>query len=391
MIKITNGKTVFKKTEEKSVYIKDGKIFAVTNEELPHDGEIDAGGCYISAGFIDTHVHGGGNYDFMDSGTEPIVKACKTHMMHGTTTIYPTTLAADRDELYEAVKNIKKVADSETDIPHIEGIHMEGPYLSPAQAGAQNPEYITPPVREEYEKMLAESGGFIKKWTYAPEVENADVFYDFMIQNGIIPFAGHTDADYAEIERAYKKGLRNVTHYYSGMSSLHRVGGYRILGAIESVYLFDDMNVEIIADGCHLPPELLRLIYKIKGSDHICAVTDAMRGAGMGDGMSVLGSEKHGSPCIIEDGVAKVMDRSCFAGSVATTDRLVRTLYKKAGISLEESVKMATETPARIMGLESKGKLQEGCDADLVIFDDDINIKKVILSRGGETKIYENR
>ena len=142
-----------------------------------------------------------------------------------------------------------------------------------------------------------------------------------------------------------------VTHLYSGMSGIVRKNAYRVLGVVESAYLLDDMAVEVIADGCHLPVELLQLIYKGKGADKICLVTDSMRGAGMPDGPSILGRKQDGMPCIIEDGVAKLTDRSAFAGSTATFDRLVRIMHKDAGISIEECVKMASTTPARMIGL----------------------------------------
>jgi N-acetylglucosamine-6-phosphate deacetylase len=166
------------------------------------------------------------------------------------------------------------------------------------------------------------------------------------------------------------------------MSSITRRGGCRYLGVVESAYLIDDIVVEVIADGMHLPPELLQLIYKFKGADKICLATDAMRGAGMADGPSVIGNKDEGMECIIEDGIAKLPDRTAFAGSVATADRLVRTFVKQAGVSIVDSVKMMTETPAKALGLRNKGILKEGFDADIVVFDEDINIHTVMISGG---------
>lgn len=193
----------------------------------------------------------------------------------------------------------------------------------------------------------------------------------------------HTDAVYDDVVNAFENGYTLATHFYSGMSGVSRRNAFRFAGVIESVYLMDEIDVEIIADGVHLPAPLLKLIYKIKGVDRIALITDAMRAAGMGPGESILGSKKNGLKVIVEDGVAKLPDRSSFAGSVATTDRLVRTMINFAGISLIEAVRMMTLTPARIMKIhEHKGSVAIGKDADIVIFDKDINIQYAIV--GGE-------
>ena len=182
-----------------------------------------------------------------------------------------------------------------------------------------------------------------------------------------------------------------VTHLYSCTSTITRHGGFRHLGVIESAYLLDDVYVEAIADGCHLPPELLRYIVKFKGIDRVALVTDAMRGAGGRDGEeTVLGNKDSGLRCIIEDGVAKMPDRTCFAGSVATTDRLVRTMRDKAGCSIVDAVKMMTKIPCKAWGVENKGEIEVGYDADLLIFDENINVEKIIVKSGDNVKIVTN-
>ncbi|HCA98929.1 MAG TPA: N-acetylglucosamine-6-phosphate deacetylase, partial [Porphyromonadaceae bacterium] len=198
---------------------------------------------------------------------------------------------------------------------------------------------------------------------------------------GIIASIAHTEAVYEEVVTAFENGYSLVTHLYSGMTGVTRRNAYRYAGVVESAYLLPNMDVEIIADGVHLPAPLLRLIYQIKGAGHIALTTDAMRGAGMPEGPSILGGKANGLPVIIEDGVAKLPDRSSFAGSVATGDRLVRTMISQAGVSLPEAVRMITHTPARILGIEnSKGTIDIGKDADLVIFDNDINICETIIN-----------
>ncbi len=203
----------------------------------------------------------------------------------------------------------------------------------------------------------------------------------YLKANGIIAAIAHTDAIYEEVVEAVENGYSLATHLYSAMSGVTRRNTYRYAGVIESAYLIDSMDVEIIADGIHLPPPLLKLVYKIKGPDRIALITDAMRAAGMPEGESVLGNKETGLKVIVENGVAIMADRSSFAGSVATTDRLVRTMVQMADIPLIEAVRMISKTPATIMGVETtKGSLTIGKDADVLIFDENINIKITIIN-----------
>ena len=215
----------------------------------------------------------------------------------------------------------------------------------------------------------------IARWDYAPDVDEDHAFLNALKKAGVVASAAHTDATCTQMEEAADNGCNLITHLYSCTSTIRREFGFRIAGVTEAAYLRDDVSAELIADGCHLPHTLLRLAYKLKGPDRLALVTDAMRATGVAtEGQCEIA----GNPCIIEDGVAKLLDRSAFAGSVSTADRLVRTCVA-AGIPLADSVKMLTETPARIMNLPNKGKLEAGRDADIVIFDGDIQIKSVIL------------
>lgn len=247
------------------------------------------------------------------------------------------------------------------------------------QRGAQDSRYIRNPDPVEYEEILNYSSD-IKRWSAAPELKGALQFGRDLRARGILVALAHTDAIYEEVLPAFENGYTLATHFYSCMSGVHRKNLFRYAGVIESAYLIDEMDVEIIADGIHLPAPLLKLIYKIKGPHRTALVTDAMRAAGLPPGESVLGSLRDGLKVIVEDGVAKLLDRSSFAGSVATADRLVRTMINLAGISLIDAVRMITETPARIVGANStKGSLVPGKDADIVIFDDQVNISKTII------------
>jgi N-acetylglucosamine-6-phosphate deacetylase len=259
------------------------------------------------------------------------------------------------------------------------GMHIEGPYFALNQRGAQDARFIRDPDPEEYESIV-ESTDVIKRWSAAPELKGALRFADYIKSKGILPALAHTDAVYEEVLKGFEHGYTLATHLYSGMSTVMRRNAYRFAGAVESAFLIDEMDVEIIADGSHLPAALLKLVYKIKGADRIALITDAMRGAGMPEGESRIGSVKNGMKVIIEDGVAKLPDRSSFAGSVATTDRLVRNMINLAEVSITDAVKMMTATPARIIGVDNKkGSLLAGKDADIVIFDNNINIHSTII------------
>ncbi|MBQ6999173.1 MAG: N-acetylglucosamine-6-phosphate deacetylase [Clostridia bacterium] len=380
--RIINGKLILSEgIVEKYLYIENGKITAVTNDELFFDEEIDANGNYVSPGFIDIHVHGGGGYEFVDATFEAVKNAANIHFEHGTTTIYPTISAYDYSKTVNALETLRKYKDNDEVLPHIYGVHLEGPYFSPKQSGAQDPEFIRTPDENEYTKLYNDCGDIIKRWSYAPELPNSNKFLNFLIEKGIIASAGHTDAEYSHIKSAYENGMKLITHLYSCTSTITRKSGFRILGVIETAYFYDDIDVETITDGCHLPPELISLIYKIKSDENMCLVTDAIRHGGM-DNVESETCENGNMPYIIEDGVAKLADRSAFAGSIATTDVLVRTCVKKAGIPMPSAIKMITEVPARIMKLDKKGKLCVGYDADILILDEDINIKKVMTAKG---------
>lgn len=362
--------------------VEDTKILGIT-EEIPKNADkvYDAEGNYVSPGFIDLHTHGAGGHDFMDGTVEAIEGACKMHMSHGTTSIVPTTLTCPNEELVHFFEVYREAKADMKDGPNLLGIHLEGPYFSAKQAGAQDPKYLLLPTEEEYMQILEAGDEDIVRISAAPELEGALGLGDELRKRGIIAAIGHSDADYADVMKAVEHGYNHVTHLYSGMSSLHRVGPYRILGVVESSYLIDSLTVEIIADGKHLPPELLKLIMKQKPIDKICLITDSMRGAGFPDGQhAIIGSLKNGQDTIIQDGVAMMLDMKAFAGSVCTADRCVRTMYKLADVPLKDAVTMITYNPARLLGVEDhKGSIAAGMDADLCIFDDNINIKAVYV------------
>ncbi len=378
--KIQNGRVVTADgiLDGANVYFKNEKILAVTTDDLPHDTGLDAHGNYVSAGFIDLHTHGAGGADFLDGTADAYLTAAKTHGRHGTTTLLPTTTSVDRDSILVAARAFEE-AKTVGGIPDMPGLHLEGPNLAASQKGAQEERFIHPFDKQETADILAATDNILR-WTAAPELDGAESFGDACVKHGILPCIGHTDATYADVERAFSHGFTHVTHLYSCMTTVHRKNAYRIAGVLESAYLIDDMTVELIADGAHLPAELLKFAYKFKGRDKIALVTDSIRAAGMPEGPSVLGKFDNGLPVIVEDGVAKLLDRSAFAGSVATCDRLVRTMRELAEIPLWDAVYMMTVTPARIMGFADRGELAPDKRADIVIFDEDIDVKETIVA-----------
>lgn len=342
---------------------------------------VDCAGKYLSPGFIDGHVHGGGGADFMDGSLEAILTAARAHMQHGTTTICPTTLTCADEELYDLFRFYAQAKQVREQMPHLGGIHLEGPYFSPAQAGAQPPAYLQTPRPGHYRALLDAADGNIVRWSSAPELPGALELGDELARRGVLASIGHTNAVYEDIAAAVRHGYTHMTHFYSGMSGLTRREGYRVLGAVESGYLLDELRIELIADGIHLPPELLRMILKCKQHSSISLVTDAMRGAGMPDGPSVLGSLKNGLHVIVEDGIARMPDHSGFAGSVATTDRLVRVMHTQAGLPLWEAVRMASLHPAQLLGISDRtGSIAPGKEADLVLFDEGVQVRQVLVS-----------
>ncbi|HBL83578.1 MAG: N-acetylglucosamine-6-phosphate deacetylase [Clostridiales bacterium GWF2_38_85] len=338
---------------------------------------IDYSGLYIAPGFIDIHIHGGGGHDFTDGTIEAFLGVAQLHAQHGTATMLSTTLSCTDEELFSLFNIFEKAKNTENNGSYLAGIHIEGPYVALSQKGAQDERYIKTPNPEHYNKILEKSNSILR-WTIAPELDGAMELGRKLRSMNILPCIGHSDALYETALEAYENGFTIMTHFYSGMSSMIRKQGFRFPGLIESGYLIENMDVEIIADGCHLPAPILNYVWKQKGPDRVALVTDSMRAAGQTEGVSVLGSKENGLPVIIEDGVAKLMDKTAFGGSIATTDRLVRTMVQTAAVPLLDTVKMMTRTPARIVGLKNKGTIAPNFDADFTVFDNNINIMSTI-------------
>ncbi len=382
MTTITNCRTVTENGvyEKGSVSFEDGKIISV----LPHavkNADIDASGLTLAPGVVDLHTHGSGGYDFMDGDENAIHGAAEGLIRYGTTTALATTLTSSDEDLFLFFDNLcsfqKNRRKNETRIP---GCHLEGPYFSPEMKGAQDPRYIRTPEKSHYMKILEKGGKNIRRWSVAPELDGAMTFIKDISKEGIIVSGGHTKADFRTVGKAVECGMTMLTHFYSAMSGMTKDRSWKKLGAIEAGFYFDELALELICDGCHLPEELLKFILKMKNHDRIIGISDSMRGAGLSSGQSVLGPKNNGTDVIIKDGVAYLSDLSCFAGSVATGIRLVKTLRTMCSLTLDETFRIVSANPARMLKMDDMiGSISVGKKADMILFDEAYSIKGVFI------------
>ena len=356
------------------------EIYEGAAPEVSADEIFDCEGKYLAPGFIDVHGHGGDGGYFMSGDREEIDLACKMHLKHGTTSMTPAISAAPYDVIVKSFTGITEYEKSENVRPNFLGLYLEGPYLSPAACGAIPDGYIRLPDKNEYLGLLEKFPNIVR-WALAPELPGAVEMVKELTARGVRTSIAHTDAFFDDAEKVREAGLDSITHFYSLTPTVRRKNAYRYAGVVEFGYLYDDIFVEVIADGCHLPAPLLKLIYKCKGSDRIMLVTDGISASGIEEENGKQYYTQMGKPIVIEDGVAKLPTRDSFAGSIATTDRLVRTMKNLAEVPMWEAVKMASATPARYFGIfDKKGSIAPGKDADLVVFDDDVRVSAVFVS-----------
>lgn len=372
LTQIINGRILTPQgwVEGGSVLISDGTILEVTNSDLAVIGAkvIDARGMHVLPGFVAMHVHGGGGHDFKEGTPEAFDSAVKAHLAHGATTIFPTLTASSPDEIKQAAKVCETMMAEKN--PVVGGLHVEGPYLNPKMSSSLFGDSLRQIDEAEYKDIL-NATNCIKRWDISPELEGALEFAKYVKSKGIMLAVTHTEAEFGLIKEAFAAGFSHAAHFYNAMPGFHKRNEYKYEGTVESVYLMDDMTVEVIADGAHLPATILKLVYKLKGVERTCLVTDAVSYA-------AWENPTIDPRYVIEDGVCKLADHTSLAGSLATMDELVRTMVMKAGISLQDAVRMASETPARLIGIaDKKGTLQHGKDADIVVMDRNLNVRCV--------------
>jgi len=360
--------------------IREGQIAALGRDvPLPTGCEtLDARGSYVAPGFIDLHCHGGLGSDFMDATPGDFETICRYHADGGTTTLLATTASAPLNEILACLEQVRRARLGPPVGSRVLGAHVEGPYFALAKKGCHLASQVRNPTPAEYDQLLARAED-IRSMTLAPEIPGASELIAALRQRGIVASCGHSDATYSEALKAIQFGAWHVTHMFCAMSSILRTGARRQGGLVEATLLRDELTTEVIADGKHLPPELIQLTLRAKGLDRVCAVTDAMRGAGMPEGRYAFGP-KHGEMAIVKDGEAKTLDGSGFASSVVRMNDLVRVLVRQIGLSLPAAVQMVTLNPARVLGLaDRKGTLAAGKDADVVVFDEQVDVKLTLV------------
>ena len=364
--------------EKGSLLIENGIIKEINPSETKVQKAIDCKGLYVSPGFVDVHIHGAGGHDTMDGTFEAINEISKTICKYGTTSFTPTTMTMSADDILKSMISIKKAKIEGTDGAIVLGAHLEGPFISPSAIGAQNPNYLISPSYENFESMTGDAIDAVVSITMAPEVEGAKELASILSSKGIRCSMGHTKATYEEAIDGIKHGFCHSTHLFNAMTGFtHREPG--VVGAT-----FDsDITTETISDGIHISYPSLRVAYKQKGTDKTLLVTDAMCACGMPDGTYALG----GQPVIVKRGAAR-LENGALAGSILTLNRAIKNLYDNTDYPLYEIVKMASYNGAKYCRVDDrKGQIKENFDADLTIFDENIDVKRTII--GGKV-VYNN-
>lgn len=357
--------------EKGSILVENGKIKEINPKNVQDSEVIDAEGMYLSPGFIDVHIHGAGGHDTMDGTYEAINEIAKTICKFGTTSFTPTTMTVAVEDIRKSMGVIKEAKINGTDGANVLGAHLEGPFISPSAIGAQNPNFLEAPSIDTYNKMVGNCEDAVVSITIAPEVEGAKELIKYLSDKGVVCSIGHTKATYEEAIDGIKCGCSHSTHLYNAMTPFT----HRALGVVGATF-DSDITTETISDGIHIAYPALRVAYKQKGTDKVLLITDAMMACGMPNGVYSLG----GQEVNVENGAARIKSGS-LAGSILTLDKAVRNVYNNSDYPLNEVVKMASYNGAKHCKVEDrKGLIKEGYDADLVIFDEDINVKKVIVN-----------
>ncbi|PYI91387.1 MAG: N-acetylglucosamine-6-phosphate deacetylase [Verrucomicrobia bacterium] len=350
--------------------VENGKIAEI--RERSSAGAVDLKGSYLAPGFIDLHIHGALGRDTMEASPEAFQAICDYHATGGTTSLLLTTVTAPISEIVNVLKAVRSPGGA---ITQILGVHVEGPFISKARAGAQRAEFIRDPDPYSIDSLLA-FADVIKIMTLAPELPNVLALIDRLRLHKIIVSGGHSDASDIEARAGFEYGMRRVTHTFNAMSSAHRQGIYREAGLLEFALSEPDITCELIADGHHVSPTLMKMLYRAKGPGGICLVTDATAGAGLAQGKEFTLSGRH---CVVSDGVCLLADRSALAGSASRMIDLVRVMVNQVGVPLHEAVAMATANPAQALGFMTKGKLEAGADADLVVLSPQLEVAQTFV------------
>ncbi|ARJ87473.1 N-acetylglucosamine-6-phosphate deacetylase [Listeria monocytogenes] len=327
-------------------------------EEYSEEAIFDGNGGLLIPGMIDVHIHGAKNYDMMDGSTESIQAVSMACAETGCTSFLVTSVSSSLEDLIQMIRQTKKVIGKEKGAK-IAGIHLEGPYLNIEKKGMQNPAHLRHSDLKEMKKIFDEADGLIKMVTIAPELPGGIELIDFLKKRGVVVAIAHSNATYEEAQDAFEKGASHITHCFNAMPAIHHRAPGLVAAALEN----DSISVQAIVDGVHLHPGIVRLIHKIKGPDKMVLTTDALQAMGVGDGEYIFG----GHQVTVTEGVARLQDGT-LASSTVTMNKSLR-LSNEFGINLQDTILMATSTPADILGMKNLGRIEKGYSADLVLLD----------------------
>jgi N-acetylglucosamine-6-phosphate deacetylase len=362
----------------KAIVVADGRIADLvdSNGLDVHLPTVDVEGRLIAPGLIDIHTHGAMGYSFNDPTVEAYTTIARQQVRHGVTGLLATIATAPVPRLVECLSFARQRLLATSDGAQILGVHLEGPYFSPAQRGAQDPASIRTPDDGTLDRLL-EFYDVIRIMAFAPELPGALVLTERLTSLGIVPAAGHSSARERDMVVAIQAGLRHIIHIWSGQSSTVRDGPWRVPGLLEVSLGYDNLTVEMIADNRHLPPTLMKLAYKCIGPERLCVVSDATSGAGLEDGTHFrMGDMEY----VVQDGVGMMLDRTAFGGSTTFLNQMVPILVGVVEIPLVEAIRMVALNPARVLGIASrKGSLEPDKDADITIFNDDFTPWRVLI------------
>jgi N-acetylglucosamine-6-phosphate deacetylase len=316
----------------------------------------------VAPGFVDVHVHGGGGASFDGGARDEVERVVATHRAHGTTTMVASVVTASLESLEASCAALADCADAGL----VAGVHLEGPWLNPARAGAHDPALLVPPTLEAVDRLVAAARGHLRMVTLAPELPGALVAVPELVEAGVVVAVGHTEATYDQTREALAAGATVGTHLFNAMPPLH----HRDPGPVGAL-LESSAYVELVADGVHVHPSVLSLAWR---DGRTALVTDAMAAAGAPDGSYDLG----GLSVTVEGGVARLDDGGAIAGSTGTLDAALRLAVSAAGVPLPEALAAVTSTPAAVLGLADVGILAPGAHADLVVLSDDLTVERVM-------------
>lgn len=371
--------------ESGDLTVVDGRIAPVGTAARESAKVIDVAGAYLAPGFVDLHVHGGDGADFMDGTAEAFRTVCRCHVRHGTTSLTPTSTVARMDQYLQFLNLCGELLGEAAGGARIVGAHFYGPYFARPARGCHPDQDFLVPGPENAEAFTKHSAKMPLVITVAPEIDNAEWLVRTYAPRGVRFNAGHSHATFPQVEAAVGWGVRHVDHLFCAMSDRARLRQTQTFpmraGVMEATLHLDELTTEVIADGKHLSPELLRFAYKCKGPDRLVLVTDSMRAVDMPDGEYWFGPAGTGERVRKFDGVGVTVEGTALASGAMGMDHCVRTMHRDAKVPLPEVVRMASLTPARILGVEEKiGSLEAGKRADLVVLDRDLNVRQVYVS-----------